>query len=168
MSPKSELFSVRIEEELSERITKIVENRRESTPEYEEPPGEPQVHRELLRAGVEDHEQGESDVSKLNKQVHELEAENEQLREQLNTPLRERLSRSLLAVLGGSASIVFIILLIVAALVFEWITGQALPPEFDTLVGYAIFLILLILFVVVVSGSIVVGRQLRQSLAGNV
>ena len=107
-------------------------------------------------------------VVDLGLEAHDLDRRPREMHEQLNTPLRERLSRSLLAVLGGSASIVFIILLIVAALVFEWITGQALPPEFDTLVGYAIFLILLILFVVVVSGSIVVGRQLRQSIAGNV
>jgi len=86
MPPKSELFSVRISEGLRERIAEIVENRKENTPDYEDEPAEPEVHREILEAGVEAHEKGESDVSKLNRRLDELEKEKEELEKRLSNP----------------------------------------------------------------------------------
>lgn len=86
MPPKSELFSVRISEELKERVAEIVENRKENTPDYEEEPAEPEVHRGILRAGVEAHEKGESDVSRLNRRVKELEEEKEELEKRVFNP----------------------------------------------------------------------------------
>lgn len=86
MPPKNELFSIRISESLSERIDEIVENRAKNTPDYEVEPADPEVHREILKAGVEDHEKGESDVSRLNRRVDELAEEKEELERQLSNP----------------------------------------------------------------------------------
>jgi len=86
MPPKNELFSVRIGNDLSDRVDEIVEERKENTPDYEDEPTDPEVRRGILKAGVEAHEKGESDVSRLNRRVDELAQEKEELENQLSNP----------------------------------------------------------------------------------
>ena len=107
-------------------------------------------------------------VVDLGLEAHDLDRRPGEMHEQLNKSLRERLSYSLQAVFAGSAFIVLMTIVIAVGLVIEVLTGEPLPPEFDTIAGIAILGILVGLVVVAVSGTIVVGRQLRQSIAGNV
>jgi hypothetical protein len=73
MPAKSELFSVRTSEELDERIAEIVEKRKENAAAEEYEPGEPDVHRQILREGVEVLEGEESDLRKLRHEKEQLE-----------------------------------------------------------------------------------------------
>ena len=79
---KSELISVRVEEETADRIEELVELEREKAPDSLselDKKGEPQVLRKIIRVGLDTVAEGESDVQRLRDRIDELEEEVEQL-----------------------------------------------------------------------------------------
>lgn len=84
---KSELLSVRVEEETADRIEELVELEREEAPDSLselDKKDQPQVLRKIIRVGLDTVAEGESDVQRLRDRIDELEGEVEQL-EQVKT-----------------------------------------------------------------------------------
>ena len=80
--PKSELISVRVEDETADRIEELVEVEQEEAPDSLselDKKGEPQVLRKIIRVGLDTVAEGESDVQRLRDRINELEGEVEQL-----------------------------------------------------------------------------------------
>jgi len=80
--PKSELISVRVEDETADRIDELVELEREEAPDSLselDKKGEPEVLRKIIRVGLDTVAEGESDVQRLRDRIDELEGEVEQL-----------------------------------------------------------------------------------------
>jgi hypothetical protein len=90
MSPKSELISVRVEEDLADELEEAVEKRKQVAGEYDDEPEEPEVLRRVLRLGVEVIREGDTRLERAREERDRAQEERDRLQEQ-NDDLRSRL-----------------------------------------------------------------------------
>jgi vacuolar-type H+-ATPase subunit I/STV1 len=90
MSPKSELISVRVEEDLADELEEAVEKRKQVAGEYDDEPEEPEVLRRVLRLGVEVIREGETRLERAREERDQAQEERDRLQEE-NDDLRARL-----------------------------------------------------------------------------
>jgi vacuolar-type H+-ATPase subunit I/STV1 len=90
MSPKSELVSVRVEEDLADELGEAVEKRKQVAGEYDDEPEEPEVLRRVLRLGVEVIREGDTRLERAREERDRAQEERDRLQEE-NKELRARL-----------------------------------------------------------------------------
>jgi hypothetical protein len=90
MSPKSELISVRVEEDLADELEEAVEKRKQVAGEYDDEPEEPEVLRRVLRLGVEVIREGDTRLERAREERDRAQEERDRLQEE-NKELRARL-----------------------------------------------------------------------------
>ena len=86
---KSELLSVRVEQETADRIQELIDREGEKEPDSLselDKTGEPQVLRKIVREGLDVVAGGESDVRRLRDRIEELEADVDRLEEVKTDP----------------------------------------------------------------------------------
>jgi len=152
MSSKSELFQVRVDSDLADRIEEIVESVRESEPSKDLKPEEPDVHRRIVREGVDVLEGGETDLRRLREYREKV--ENPTAGDWLDITLS-----SPLAVLGPLAGAIITFLGALSLGITVIVTNGAGVPIIAEIALYVIFI-----GVLVGVGSIVVAFFQRISL----